>query len=160
MYQPGTLIPDFVLTNQDGETVRLSDFRGKNVVLFSFPGNTVDCAIQAATFQAVLSRFEATGTVVFGISGARAGALKVFKRQHRLQFDLLTDTRREFLSAWGAWGIRVLGLTLPLAQRSYLVVDEKGIVLECAVSVDAETSVEKTLKCVKLHTATRKAYRS
>ncbi|MCU0515002.1 MAG: peroxiredoxin, partial [Anaerolineae bacterium] len=126
MLSVGQIAPDFVLPNQDGTPVRLSDQRGKKVIIFAFPAaNTAGCTAQACGFRDALPQFENAGAIVFGISADKLPALQKFKRGQKLPYDLLSDENHAVLDAWSAWGKNMLGLfTLPIASRSYWVLDE------------------------------------
>jgi len=146
----GQQAPDFELLNQEGKTVHLSDYRGKKVVIFAFPkANTGGCNAQACAFRDELPRMESQNAVVLGVSTDSVETLKGWKRDKKLQYDLLSDSNHKFLEAWGAWGIPVLSLIkIPMAMRSYWVIDEQGKVIASQVGVGPTDSVEKALKAV------------
>lgn len=143
----GTEAPDFELPNQDKQLIRLSDYRGRKLVLFAFPkANTSGCNLQACSFRDEFARFETVNAQVLGISSDSSEELKLWKAQKHLQFDLLSDPNHKVLDAWGAWGYKLFLLKLPiLATRSYWIIDEKGIVIDKQIDVDPEESVEKAL---------------
>jgi peroxiredoxin Q/BCP len=146
----GQPAPDFELLNQEGQTVRLSDYRGKKVVIFAFPkANTGGCNAQACAFRDELPRIESSNAVVLGVSTDSVETLKGWKQSKKLQYDLLSDSDHKFLEAWGAWGIPVVSIIkLPMAMRSYWVIDEQGIVIAAQVGVGPTDSVEKALKAI------------
>ncbi len=146
----GQPAPDFELLNQEGQTVRLSDYRGKKVVIFAFPkANTGGCNAQACAFRDELPRIESSNAVVFGVSTDSVETLKGWKQSKKLQYDLLSDSDHKFLEAWGAWGIPVISIIkIPMAMRSYWVIDEQGILIAAQVGVGPTDSVEKALKAI------------
>ncbi len=146
----GQQAPDFELLNQEGKTVRLSDFRGKKVVIFAFPkANTGGCNAQACAFRDELPRIESQNAVVLGVSTDSVETLKDWKQSKKLQYDLLSDPDHKFLEAWGAWGMPLLSIIkIPMAMRSYWVIDEQGKVIASQVGVGPTDSVEKALKAV------------
>ena len=146
----GQQAPDFELLNQEGKTVRLSDYRGKKVIIFAFPkANTGGCNAQACAFRDELPRMESKNAVVFGVSTDSVETLKDWKQSKKLQYDLLSDPDHKFLEAWDAWGIPVLSIIkIPMAMRSYWVIDEDGNVIASQVGVGPTDSVEKALKAV------------
>lgn len=146
----GQQAPDFELLNQDGKTVHLSDYRGKKVVIFAFPkANTGGCNAQACAFRDELPRLESKNAVVLGVSTDSVETLKDWKQSKKLQYDLLSDPHHKFLEAWGAWGVPVVSIIkIPMAMRSYWVIDENGKVIASQVGVSPTDSVEKALKDV------------
>ncbi len=146
----GQPAPDFELLNQEGQTVRLSDYRGKKVVIFAFPkANTGGCNAQACAFRDELPRIQSNNAVVLGVSTDSVETLKGWKQSKKLQYDLLSDSDHKFLEAWGAWGIPVISIIkIPMAMRSYWVIDEQGIVISAQVGVGPTDSVEKALKAI------------
>lgn len=157
MIMPDTAMPEINLNNQDGNPVQLNGFRGKNVVLFSFPANTAASVRQMCLIESLMERFASANTVVLGISGAKRDLLLRFKQEHNLSYDLLSDGQGRVLRTWDMWGVKVMGLTLPIAQCGYLVVDEAGYVLESGSHLEPETCVEKALRAVKIHVAVHQA---
>ena len=148
----GQAAPDFELVNQDGKTVRLSEFRGKKVVIFAFPkANTGGCNAQACAFRDELPRIQSNNAVVLGVSTDSPETLKGWKQNKKLQYDLLSDPDHKFLEAWGAWGIPLLSLIkIPMTMRSYWVIDEQGRVVAAQVGVGPTDSVEKAVKAVSV----------
>ena len=146
----GQQAPDFELLNQEGKTVRLSDLRGKKVVIFAFPkANTGGCNAQACAFRDELPRMESQNAVVFGVSTDSVETLKGWKQSKKLTYDLLSDPKHTFLEAWGAWGVPMLSIIkIPMVMRSYWVIDEQGIVISAQVGVGPTDSVEKALKAI------------
>lgn len=147
----GEQAPDFELLNQEGKTVHLSDFRGQKVVIFAFPkANTGGCNAQACAFRDELPRIQSSNAIVLGVSTDSVETLKGWKQSKKLQYDLLSDSNHKFLEAWGAWGVPVLSIIkIPMAMRSYWVIDENGILIDAQVGVSPTDSVEKALKAVE-----------
>lgn len=147
----GEPAPAFELLNQEGKTVHLSDFRGQKVVIFAFPkANTGGCNAQACAFRDELPRIQSSNAIVLGVSTDSVETLKGWKQSKKLQYDLLSDPNHKFLEAWGAWGIPVLSIIkIPMAMRSYWVIDENGVLIDAQVGVGPTDSVEKALKAVE-----------
>ncbi len=149
MVAVGSVAPDFTLKNQDGEDITLSDYRGKKVVLFSFPkAHTAGCTAQVCSFRDAFPRMETANAVVFGISGDSVEEQKSFHEKHNLQYDLLADPGLEVLKVWDA-GTKVFGLSIPVARRSYWVVDEEGQIIAMQVGIGPEASMEAALEAVQ-----------
>lgn len=144
----GEPAPDFELLNQDGQTVRLSDFRGKRVILFAYPkAATSGCTTQACGFRDEFPRISEANTVVLGISPDEPEAQKRWKEAEILPYDLLCDPEHKVLEAWGAWGEKSMyGKKYFGVIRSHWVIDENGIVTDVQLKVSPTDSVERAVK--------------
>lgn len=144
----GEKAPDFALPNQDGRIVRLSDFRGKKVVLFAFPkANTPGCTTQACGFRDAFPRIEIANAVVLGLSPDTPEDLRAWKDQEHLPYDLLSDPDHAVLEAWGAWGEKSMyGKKYMGVLRSHWIIDEEGTVVDAQVKVSPTDSVERAVK--------------
>ncbi|MBK8022051.1 MAG: peroxiredoxin [Chloroflexi bacterium] len=149
MVSIGELAPDFELTNQDGARVRLSDLRGRNVVLFAFPKAnemSVGCNTQACGFQDETPRIEAANAVVMGISPDAVAQMKKWHKARKLTYDLLSDPEHDMLGPYGAWGIPLLGIVkMPMVNRSYWVIDADGRIVDMQINAGPGESVKKAL---------------
>jgi peroxiredoxin Q/BCP len=150
----GQTAPNFTLTNQDGQSVNLTDYRGKKVVIFAFPkANTGGCNAQACSFRDEFPRIEAGSAVVLGVSTDSPETLKKWKARLNLPYDLLSDPDMTMLQAWDARG-SILGLiNLPAASRSVWVLDENGVVLEAQVGIGPQASVDRALSVLAAQSA-------
>ena len=150
MLEIGKQVPDFDLPDQDGKRVRLSDYRGRKVILFAFPkAYTAGCNMQACAFRDDFPRVESAHAVVLGISGDSQATLSRWKVDKQLPYDLLSDTDHAVLTAWGAWGIPLFGLVrIPMVNRSYWVIDEDGVLIDQRINVGPKDSVKKALAAV------------
>lgn len=142
MIDTGDQFPDFELQNQDGETVRAADLRGKKVVLFAYPkAATPGCTKQACGFRDRLPDLD--GATVLGISPDPPAALKKWKEKEALPYDLLSDPDHELLERLGAWGEKSMyGRKYMGVIRSHWVLGEDGEVLDARVKVSPAKSVE------------------
>ena len=147
----GVQAPDFELLNQDGQTVKLSDLRGKKVILFAFPqAFTAGCTTQACGFRDQFPKVEAANAVVLGISPDKPETLKRWKAEKNLQYDLLSDPDHKVLDQWAAWGISLFGLlTLPRTTRSVWVIGADGKVLDAQVGISPNESVRRALEVIE-----------
>ena len=146
----GETAPDFELLNQDSLPVRLKKYRGRKVVIFAFPqANTPNCTAQACGFRDQFPQIEASGAVVLGISPDKPDTLKRWKKENKLQYDLLSDPTHQTLMEWQAWGKPVLGIIkLRRTNRSYWVLDENGVVIAEKRGISPEESVTQALKAL------------
>lgn len=147
----GQAAPDFELLNQEGQTVGLSHYRGRRVIIFAFPkANTMGCNNQACAFRDVFPQIEARNAVVLGVSSDSVETLAAWKRRQGLQYDLLSDPDHAMLDAWEAWGFKLFSIIkLPIsATRSYWVIDENGILVDQQIGVRPQESVDKALAAV------------
>lgn len=143
----GEMAPDFELLNQDGETVKLSDFRGKKVVIFAYPkADTPGCTKQACGFRDNFNKIETSSALVLGLSPDKPTDLAKWKKKENLPYDLLADTDHQVLEAWGAWGEKKsFGKTYVGVIRSHWIVGEDGIILDEQLGVSPDDSVSKAV---------------
>ena len=147
----GETAPDFELLNQDGKTVRLSDFRGKKVIIFAYPkADTPGCTTQACGFRDEYPKIETGNAIVLGLSPDDTDALKKWKAKMDFQYDLLSDTEHKVLEAWGAWGEKTnYGKTYDGVIRSHWVIDENGVILDEQIKISPTDSVAKAVAVVE-----------
>ncbi len=142
---PGDPAPDFALPSDTGEVVRLSDLRGRKVIVYFYPAAlTGGCTKQACGFRDSLRDWTAAGYAVLGVSPDKPEKLAKFREVEGLTFPLLSDPSRSVLEAWGAYGEKQLyGKTVTGVIRSTFVVDEEGVVERAMYGVKATGHVEK-----------------
>jgi len=101
----GDNAPEFTAATNDGGQVSLSDFRGRNVILYFYPkDDTPGCTKEACGFRDEFAAFEKKGAVVFGVSADSAKSHGKFVAKYRLPFQLLADEDRKIVQAYGVWG--------------------------------------------------------
>ncbi len=150
--QIGEQAPDFELQNQDGQWVKLSDFRGKKVVLFIFPkANTGGCNAQACGFRDEFERISAKNAVVLGMSVSSPEVLKAWKIEKNLPYDLLSDPNKEILGKFSADSTPLFNIIrIPMVLRSYWVIDEDGIIIGGKAGIGPGSSVQASLQDLKI----------
>ncbi len=144
---PGATAPDFALTSDTGETVRLSELRGKTVVLFFYPkDNTSGCTAQACGFRDAWPQIEDANAVVLGISPDGQASHARFRAKFDLPFHLLVDADHAVAEAYGAWGKKSLyGRFYDGNIRSHFVIDPEGRIKDAQVKVSPKNSVERAI---------------
>jgi thioredoxin-dependent peroxiredoxin len=102
MLKEGDKAPNFRCTADDGSTVALADFKGRNLVLYFYPkADTTGCTSEAIQFRDMLKDFEAASAAIVGVSGDSVAAQGKFKAKYDLNFPLLADTRFDVIEAYG-----------------------------------------------------------
>jgi peroxiredoxin Q/BCP len=144
----GEPAPDFTLTSDAGETVRLSDLRGKPVVLYFYPkDDTPGCTRQACDIRDAWGEFERAGAVVLGVSPDGEASHAKFKAKYELPFPLLADTDHSVSEAYGVWGEKSFaGRKYMGVERSTFVVDADGNVARIMRKVDPKTHADDVLQ--------------
>lgn len=143
----GDLAPDFALPSDTGEIVRLSDLRGKRVVLYFYPkDDTSGCTTQACGFRDAYPAIEESNAVVLGVSPDGVKSHQKFKTKHNLPFTLLVDEQHSVAEAYGVWGEKSMyGKKYMGITRSHFVIDEAGRLMDVQVKVSPTDSVERAL---------------
>ena len=146
--EPGDPAPDFSLPDDAGSTVRLADFRGRKLVVYFYPAAlTSGCTKQACGFRDSLEDWADAGYAVVGISPDQPAKLAKFREVERLTFPLLSDPERATLTAYGAYGEKLMyGKRVTGVIRSTFVIDEKGRIERAMYGVKATGHVEKLRK--------------
>ncbi|MFQ2344710.1 MULTISPECIES: thioredoxin-dependent thiol peroxidase [Aeromonas] len=124
----GSLAPDFSLSDQDGNQVRLADLRGKKVLVYFYPkAMTPGCTTQACSLRDVNAELTALNVVVLGISPDSAKRLKKFEERDNLNFRLLADEDHAVADAFGVWGPKkFMGKEYDGIHRLSFLIDEEG----------------------------------
>ncbi len=145
--QIGDMAPDFALPADNGETVRLSDLRGKRVVIYFYPkDDTSGCTTQACGFRDAYPQITERNAVVLGISPDGIASHQKFKTKYDLPFLLLADEDHSVAEAYGVWGEKKMyGKTYMGIVRSHFVVDEEGRIADVQLKVSPKDSVSRAL---------------
>jgi peroxiredoxin Q/BCP len=126
--EPGETAPDFELPDQDGRAVKLSDYRGQNVVLYFYPkADTPGCTTQACGVRDHLADYSAAGAVVLGVSPDSVAKVKKFHDKQGLNFALLADEGHAVADEYGVWVQKSMyGKTYFGNERTTFVIDASG----------------------------------
>ena len=151
----GDTAPDFTLSNQDGKSVTLNEFKGQRVVVYFYPAAmTPGCTTEACDFRDSLSALSAAGLVVLGISPDKPEKLKKFAEKEGLNFDLLSDPDKSMMEEWGAFGEKKnYGKVVQGVIRSTLVIDAEGAVELAQYNVKATGHVARVRKALGIDAA-------
>ena len=147
MLQAGTKAPDFTLLDKDGQTVRLSDFAGKKVVLYFYPrDNTPGCTRQACAFARNYEGFKRKDVAVIGISKDSVASHQKFAQKHELPFILLSDPEMTALQAYGVWQEKKnYGKVSMGVVRSTFVISPDGVIEKVMPKVKPDTNAADIL---------------
>ena len=147
MLETGTKAPDFSLPDQNGSTVRLSDFQGKKVVLYFYSkDNTPGCTRQACAFAASYEQFKTQNVIVIGISKDSVASHLKFSQKHDLPFILLSDPELQAIQAYGVWQEKKLyGKVSMGVVRTTYIINEQGIIEKVMPKVKPDTNAAEIL---------------
>ncbi len=150
MVEEGAPAPDFELPTDEGNPVKLSDFRGKPVVLYFYPkDDTPGCTAEACGFRDAYSEFRERGAVVLGVSPDDEASHVRFKEKYSLPFTLLADPEHEAADAYGVWVERnMYGRKSMGIKRSTFVIDPDGRVAKAMYGVNPERNPAEVLEAL------------
>ncbi|MCX2163315.1 MULTISPECIES: thioredoxin-dependent thiol peroxidase [Corynebacterium] len=145
---PGDPAPEFSLTDDKGEKVSLSDFRGRKVIVYFYPkADTPGCTTEACDFRDSLTELNDQSVDVVGISPDSVEALAKFRDKYELTFPLLSDADKSVMTAYGAFGEKKnYGKIVQGVIRSTFVIDEEGIIHTAKYNVKATGHVARIIK--------------
>ncbi len=147
----GDKAPFFNLTDQDGKKVKLSDFKGKKLLLYFYPkANTGGCTKQAISVRDAKDNFEQLGVAALGISPDLPDAQKKFDAKHDLSFPLLSDPDHKVADAYGTWGEKSMyGKKYQGIIRSSFLIGQDGKIMDAWYKVSPKDTVPKALKALE-----------
>jgi thioredoxin-dependent peroxiredoxin len=143
----GTPAPDFELTSDSGENVKLSELRGRPVVLYFYPkDDTPGCTTEACEFRDAYDVFRERGAEVLGVSPDDVTSHEKFKTKYELPFTLLADPDHEVAEKYGVWGEKkYAGKTYMGINRSTFIIDADGNVARAMLGIKPAGHAEKVL---------------
>ena len=144
----GEPAPDFELESDLGGKVKLSDLKGKKVVLYFYPkDNTSGCTAEACSLNDNYDTLTAQGYEVVGISPDSAGSHQKFIAKYNLAFNLIADTDKKILEDYGVWAEKSMyGRKYMGVLRTTFIIDEQGIIERVITKVNTKNAAEQILK--------------
>jgi peroxiredoxin Q/BCP len=148
---PGAPAPDFQLPRDGGGTLRLSDLRGRPVVLYFYPkDDTTACTAEAIDFSALAGRFARAGVAIVGVSPDSPKKHDKFKAKHGLSVDLVSDEEHAALEAYGVWGEKTMfGRKYMGVIRTTFLIDADGRIARVWPRVSVAGHAEEVLQAAK-----------
>jgi peroxiredoxin Q/BCP len=147
----GQKAPDFNVLNNKGEKVKLSDFKGKKVVLYFYPkDDTPGCTKEACSFRDGIAELKKLGAVVLGVSVDSVDSHKKFIDKFELNFPLLADTDKKMVEAYGTWkeksmyGKKYMGI-----ERTTFIIDEQGKISHIFPKVKVDEHYDEVIEALK-----------
>lgn len=147
----GELAPDFALEASNGETIKLSDYRGKNIVLYFYPKDmTPGCTTQACDFRDHYESFSELNAVILGVSPDPLSKHEKFIEKHGLPFVLLADEEHTAAKAYDVWKLKKnFGKEYMGIERSTFIIDKDGKLVKEWRKVKVKGHVEESLRFIK-----------
>ena len=144
----GDKAPDFNSLDQHGNAIKLSDYKGKKVILYFYPKDlTPGCTVESCNFRDNYSMLKDKGFEVIGVSADDAKKHQKFIEKHDLPFTLLADVEKEVIIAYGVWGLKkFMGREYDGIHRESFVISEDGIIEQIVKKVKTKESTEQILE--------------
>lgn len=146
----GDKAPDFALVDDAGQSVKLSDYKGKKIVLYFYPkDDTPGCTKQACNFRDGISALKKKGAVVLGVSADSVASHKKFKEKFELNFPLLADTEKKIVEDYGVWkeksmyGKKYMGI-----ERTTFIIDKDGRISHIFPKVKVDAHYNEVLEAL------------
>jgi len=143
----GDAAPNFEALDQQGKTIKLSDYKGEKLVLFFYPkASTPGCTMEACNLRDNYPSFLAEGYEVLGVSADSAKRQQNFIEKHQLPFPLLADEDKKVIIAFGVWGPKkFMGREFDGIHRTTFVIDENGIIEDIITKVKTKEHASQIL---------------
>ena len=147
----GQKAPDFTLLSDSGQKVKLSDFKGKTVVLYFYPkDDTPGCTKEACAFRDGIDEIQDRRAVVLGVSADSVGSHEKFRNKYDLNFPLLADTDKQVAEAYGTWKEKSMyGKTYMGIERTTFIIDRQGKISHIFPKVKVEQHYDEVLDALE-----------
>jgi len=145
--KPGDKAPDFTAKDQDGNSISLSDYKGKKLVLFFYPkASTPGCTAEACNLSDNYNRFQKAGYDILGVSADSEKRQSNFKNKYDFPYPLLADEDKAVIEAFGVWGPKkFMGKEYDGIHRTTFVIDENGLIKDVITKVKTKAHTEQIL---------------
>ena len=149
----GVKAPDFKGINQNGKIIKLSDFKGKKLVLYFYPkDNTSGCTAEACNLSENYKQFLDNGFEIIGVSPDSVKSHQKFIEKHKLPFDLIADEKKEILTTYGVWGEKKMyGRTYMGVMRTTFIINENGKIEKIIKKVKTKEHSQQIFNELKLN---------
>ncbi|WP_430468282.1 thioredoxin-dependent thiol peroxidase [Winogradskyella ouciana] len=143
----GDKAPDFSAKDEQGNTVSLSDYKGKKLVVFFYPkASTPGCTAEACNLNENYDRFKSKGYEILGVSADSAKRQSNFKNKYGFQYSLLADEDKNVIEAFGVWGPKkFMGREYDGIHRTTFIIDENGIIEDVITKVKTKAHTSQIL---------------
>lgn len=148
MLKVGDLAPDYLGLDENGAEVRVSDYKGRKLIVYFYPkDSTPGCTAEACSLRDGMGELAAAGYAVVGISGDSVASHLRFKEKQQLNFPLVADTDKTTIQSFGAWGEkRMAGRTYMGILRTTFVIDGSGVIERVITKVDTKNAAKQILE--------------
>lgn len=148
MLKVGDLAPDYLGLDENGAEVRVSDYKGRKLIVYFYPkDSTPGCTAEACSLRDGMGELASAGYAVVGISGDSAASHLRFKEKQQLKFPLVADTDKTTIQSFGAWGEkRMAGRTYMGILRTTFVIDGSGVIERVITKVDTKNAAKQILE--------------
>ena len=147
----GMKAPDFSGKDQSGKEISLKDLQGRKVILYFYPkDNTPGCTTESCNLRDNYRELIKKGFEVIGVSADSEKSHQNFIDKYNLPFNLISDSGKEILKAYGAWGLKKLyGKVYEGILRKTFIIDEQGVILKIINKVDTKNHTNQILDAIK-----------
>lgn len=144
----GDKVPEFSSTDQDGNSIGLTDYKGKKLIVFFYPrANTPGCTLEACNLRDNYSELQARGFELLGVSADSERKQGNFKKKYNLPFPLLADEDHSVINTFGVWGPKkFMGRVFDGIHRTTFVIDETGVVTKVISKVKTKEHAAQLLE--------------
>jgi peroxiredoxin Q/BCP len=146
----GDKVPEFSVPDENGNTVSLSDYKGKKLVVFFYPkANTPGCTAEACNLRDHYAELQAKGFELLGVSADSSKKQANFKNKYEFPFTLLADEEKQVINAFGVWGPKkFMGKEYDGIHRMTFLIDEAGVVTHIIEKVKTKDHAAQVLELV------------